>query len=110
MKIWSLRAVVTFDRKETSNTESTVTASCIDKNKPKDPMGVTIITRFSVCFQKPTTALSLNIQKIVYIQVQYKDMTDIFSLLKTYEFRVNISKWWDDYKTMEKQISVYISS
>ena len=90
MKIWSLRAVVTFDRKSTKNNAVTST----DDNEPKDPMDVTIITNFSVCFQKPVPTSSLNKRTNIYSKAEYKDMTEIFSLIKIYNFRGDVANWW----------------
>ena len=68
MKIWSLRAVVTFDRVATKRND----------NESIDPMDVTIITKFSVCFQKPVPFTSLNSRVNIYKEACYMDMTDIF--------------------------------
>jgi hypothetical protein len=94
VKIWSLRATCTFDKKTFDKGHT---------NSDDNPLDVAIITTFSVCFQKTNRKKISSGQKNIYNLAKYQDMTDIFSLDKLYSFRGDILRWWeDDYKILTR--------
>ena len=88
LKVWSMRAVVTFDRK---------------KSHTDNPLDNAASIKFSICLQQPIRNATRNSQIRIYTAVNHMNMTEIFSFDMIEKFKKDIKKWWeDDYTVLDK--------